>query len=119
MSDLALELQMPILIVTRPDLGTLNHTLLTVESAKSKGLDIIGIVINNFPPSPGKAELTNPELIKRLSGVPIAGVYPRDSSISVERGKIGEIRRVAPTTLSPLLAGTFDAKEFISGLGNQ
>jgi len=116
MSDLALELEMPVLIVARPDLGTLNHTLLTVESARSKGLDIIGIVINNFPPSPGKAELTNPELINRLSGVPIAGVYPGDSSISVEQGKIGEIREVAPSTLSPLLAGTFDAKEFLSGL---
>jgi len=116
MSDLAFELGMPVLIVTRPDLGTLNHTLLTVESALSKGLDIVGIVINNFPPSPDKAELTNPELINRLSGAPIVGVYPRDSSISVEHGKIGKIREVAPSSLSPFLAGTFDANEFLSGL---
>jgi dethiobiotin synthetase len=116
MSDLALELGIPVLIVARPDLGTLNHTLLTVESARTRGLDVLGVVISNFPPSPCKAESTNPELITRLSGVPIVGVYPRDSSISVEQGKIGKIREVAPSTLSPLLAGTFDANEFLSGL---
>lgn len=118
MSDLASELSLPVLIVTRPDLGTLNHTLLTVESAKRRGLEVLGIVINNFPPSPGDAERTNPGLLKRMSGVPILGVYPSDLSLSVEQGRIGEIRRLAPSALSPVFGGTFDEDSFLSALGN-
>jgi dethiobiotin synthetase len=114
MSDLALELNIPILIVTRPNLGTLNHTLLTLESAKRKGLEVAGIVISNYPWDPGIPEQTNPELLLSMTGVNILGILPHDNSLSVEKGDIGNLRDLAKSGLSQELGGTFDIEEFIS-----
>ncbi len=47
-SDLAKFLELPILIVARPDLGTINHSILTVDHARSKGLHIAGILMSQF-----------------------------------------------------------------------
>jgi len=114
MSDLALDLNIPIVIVTRPNLGTLNHTLLTIEHAKRKGLEIAGIVISNYPWDPGIPEQTNPELILSMTGVSILGILQHDNSISVEKGEIGNLRELAGKGLSPALGGTFDMEEFVS-----
>jgi len=116
MSDLALELDLPVLIVTRPNLGTLNHTFLTLESAKKRGLDVAGIVISNFPWDPGLPEQTNPELIFSMTGDNILGVIPNDNSISVVNGDIGNIRDTASLVLSKELGGSFVLEEFLSSL---
>ncbi|MEE9174714.1 MAG: dethiobiotin synthase [Thermodesulfobacteriota bacterium] len=116
MSDLALELDLPVLIVTRPNLGTLNHTFLTLESAKKRGLDVAGIVISNFPWDPGLPEQTNPELILSMTGDNILGVIPNDNSISVVNGDIGNIRDTASSALSEELGGSFVLEEFLSSL---
>ncbi len=116
MSDLALELDLPVLIVTRPNLGTLNHTFLTLESAKKRGLDVAGIVISNFPWDPGLPEQTNPELIFSMTGDNILGVIPNDNSISVVNGDIGNIRDTASSALSEELGGSFVLEEFLSSL---
>ena len=49
MRDLASALQLPVLIVARPGLGTINHTALTVEYARAGGLSVVGVVISNYP----------------------------------------------------------------------
>jgi len=116
MSDLALDLDLPVLIVTRPNLGTLNHTFLTLESAKKRGLDVAGIVISNFPWDPGLPEQTNPELIFSMTGVDILGVIPNNNLISVEKGDIGNIRDTASSALSEELGGSFVLEEFLSSL---
>ncbi|MCH7518481.1 MAG: dethiobiotin synthase [Candidatus Dadabacteria bacterium] len=116
MSDLALDLDLPVLIVTRPNLGTLNHTFLTLESAKKRGLDVAGIVISNFPWDPGLPEQTNPELILSMTGVDILGVIPNNNLISVEKGDIGNIRDTASSALSEELGGSFVLEEFLSSL---
>lgn len=116
MSDLALDLDLPVLIVTRPNLGTLNHTFLTLESAKKRGLDVAGIVISNFPWDPGLPEQTNPELIFSMTGVDILGVIPNNNLISVGKGDIGNIRDTASSALSEELGGSFVLEEFLSSL---
>lgn len=116
MSDLALDLDLPVLIVTRPNLGTLNHTFLTLESAKKRGLDVAGIVISNFPWDPGLPEQTNPELILSMTGDNLLGVIPNDNSISVVNGDIGNIRDTASLVLSKELGGSFVLEEFLSSL---
>jgi dethiobiotin synthetase len=117
MADLARDLGIPLLIVARPDLGTLNHTALTVESARRRGIDILGVVINRFPPSPGLAERSNPGLMAMMTGVPVLGVFPSDPSLSVEEGRRGRIRELAVSAFAPSLGGTFDLEEFILRLG--
>ncbi len=72
--DLAALFCLPVLIVARPGLGTINHTLLTVEALQRKKLPLAGVVINyGREQRQGSAERTNPAVIERLSGVPIIG----------------------------------------------
>ncbi len=72
-ADLAMALDYPLVIVARRGLGTLNHTLLTVEAARLRGLRIAGLVLNaTGPATEDLAEQTNPdELSRRLAGIPI------------------------------------------------
>ncbi len=116
MSDLASDLALSVVVVARPGLGTLNHTLLTVESARSRGLQVLGIIISNFPADPDVAQKTNPELLSAMTDVPILGIFPHDPGILVEKGMIGDIRENALTYLAPVFKGSFDVENFLSRL---
>lgn len=75
--DLAKDFGLPIIVVSKPGLGTINHTMLTVNYAIKEGLDVAGIIINHTrPPERTLAENTNPEIIRRLSPVPVIGIFP-------------------------------------------
>jgi dethiobiotin synthetase len=74
--DLAVELALPVVVVARTGLGTINHTLLTVEAARSAGLDIAGIVMTPWPADPEPIELSNRATVERLSGIPVSGLPP-------------------------------------------
>jgi dethiobiotin synthetase len=74
--DMILDLALPVVIVCRASLGTINHTLLTVEAALSRGIDIAGIIINHNSPDSGLAEVTNPAILRKLSPVPVIGIVP-------------------------------------------
>ena len=75
--DLAKDLGLPVVIVSRPGLGTINHTLLTIEALKNKGLDISGVIINYSEISrKGLSEKTNPEVIEKLGGMTVLGSVP-------------------------------------------
>lgn len=84
--DFAAGLGTPAVIVARPGLGTLNHTLLTVEACLKRGVDIAGIIVNRFPDDPTDAERNNPEQLHELTGLPILGIIP-ELDISVEAGR--------------------------------
>lgn len=88
-SDLITYLGIPAIIVARSGLGTINHTVLTVEHAKSSGISVIGIVLNNY--RGGAAEETNPKMINKLTDTPVIGIIPHDPLINVEEGKHGNI----------------------------
>ncbi len=82
-AHLIAHLKLPMLIVARAGLGTLNHTLLTVAFARQANLPVAGIVLNAIPPKvTGFAEQTNPEEIQRLTGVPVLGVLPHEKRLS-------------------------------------
>jgi dethiobiotin synthetase len=68
----AVELGYPLVVVSPPGLGAINHTLLTVESARSVGLKVALIVINPWPEDPTPIEADNRETIAAMSGVPVA-----------------------------------------------
>lgn len=90
--DLAKDFGLPIIVVSKPGLGTINHTMLTVNYAINKGLDVAGIIINyTQPPERTLAENTNPDIIRRLSPVPVIGIFPylKDlESRTIERGVV-------------------------------
>jgi len=75
--DLARDMNLPVVIVSRPGLGTINHTLLTIEAAKNRGLDVSGVIINySIKTRKGLSEKTNPEVIGNLARVPVLGIIP-------------------------------------------
>lgn len=83
--DLMRDLGLPVIVVSRPSLGTLNHTLLTVNYALNEGIEVAGIVINfTRPPDGDSAEETNPDIIQRLSPVPVLGVFPYIKDVEPE-----------------------------------
>jgi dethiobiotin synthetase len=83
--NLAKELGLPLIVVSRPTLGTINHTLLTVNYALREGITVAGIIINyTYPFESGLAEETNPQVIKQLSPVPLIGIFPYLNSLSDE-----------------------------------
>ena len=88
-ADVAAKLRAPVLIVARAGLGTINHTLLTIESIRHRGLEIAGVVLNESRPTDHDASTaTNAEEIERRSGVPVFGVLPHGDDPSLLRGGI-------------------------------
>ena len=74
--DLASALGLPLVVVARPGLGTINHTLLTLEAARAAGLRVAGVVLTPWPAEPGAVERSNRETIERLGAVGVS-VLPR------------------------------------------
>ena len=91
-ADLALRLQLPLLIVARAALGTINHTLLTIEAARARGLPINGAIYNALSPGPPdlSAQLS-PGVVTRISGIPSAGTIPYDPHVDVDAGRLGRM----------------------------
>ena len=72
-ADLALSLGLPLLIVARAGLGTVNHTALTVLAARSLGLEPVGVILNG-PQDESTAQ--NAPLIERFAEIPVLGRIP-------------------------------------------
>lgn len=73
--DLAEALGLPVVIVARPGLGTINHTLLTISVLRERKIPIAGIVVNYAEEiKPGLAEETSHLVIEKISGVPILAI---------------------------------------------
>ena len=71
-ADLADDLGLPLVVVTRPGLGTLNHTQLTLEAAWARGVRVAGLVVNRYPADPNVAEQTNLDGLAAMA--PLLGV---------------------------------------------
>jgi dethiobiotin synthetase len=72
--DLAVELGLPLVIAASPTLGTINHTLLTIEAARDAGLDVRAVVLTPWPTEPSRMELSNQETIARVGAVEVASL---------------------------------------------
>ncbi len=84
--DLAIDLGLPLLIAARTGLGTINHTLLTIEAARNSGLTVAGVVMTPWLREPEPIELSNRATVERLGGVPVSGLPPTDPSSLAEAG---------------------------------
>ena len=70
--DYALDLGLPLVIAARPGLGTINHTLLTIESARAAGLGVLGVVLTPWPDEPDALQRSNRDTIAALGDVEVA-----------------------------------------------
>lgn len=84
-ADLAREIGLPLIIVSRVRVGTLNHTLLTINAARQHGLIIKGIILNKQENGDlDKVEEQQGKLIEELSDTPILGTCPYIDDVSPE-----------------------------------
>jgi dethiobiotin synthetase len=70
--DLAADVGLPLVIASSPSLGTINHTLLSIEAARARGLAIAGVVLTPWPQAPSAVERSNRETISRHGRVAVA-----------------------------------------------
>ena len=84
--DLMVDLQLPTLVVARTGLGTVNHTLLTVEALRRRKLDVLGVILNDVPkPADAQMIAENVEMIERFGDVQVLGVLPWLAADAEER----------------------------------
>jgi dethiobiotin synthetase len=79
-SDLAAEMNLPVVVVARNYLGALNHTLLTVENIRARGLQCAGVILNHTDDVEDAATTTNPSVLEDIMNVPILFQIQKDQS---------------------------------------
>lgn len=108
LADLARALAAPVLVVTPPGLGTLNHTALTLEALAGRRLTVAGLVIGSWPETPDIAKRNNLQDLESLAGEPLSGVL-RSGAARLDQAAF---RRLASEGLAPGLGGRFDPAGF-------
>lgn len=91
-AEFAAELGAPVVVVARAILGTINHTLLTVECAQWHGLEVAAVVLNRPDEANTEADATNPNWVRRLTNLPVIG--PLDfygGEMSVENCELSKL----------------------------
>ncbi|MBS1879992.1 MAG: dethiobiotin synthase [Actinobacteria bacterium] len=76
--DLAVDLGLPVVVAASPGLGTINHTLLTLESVRAVGLEARSVVLTPWPRRPSEVEESNRETIAALGRAPVLTLPPLD-----------------------------------------
>ena len=114
MSDFARDMGLSLVIVSRPGLGTLNHTLLSIEHAKSAGLEILGVVVSNYPKNPGLAESLNIAALKELTDVDVIGVIPSIDGLDVQKGTSGNLAENCSDFFINAVGGKLNLNNFLT-----
>lgn len=94
--DYARDLALPLVIAARPGLGTINHTLLTIEVARAAGLEVLAVVLTPWPEAPSAMELSNRATIARIAEVEV-DVLPHVALTGDALASAGAELRVTPT----------------------
>lgn len=85
--DMIKWLGLPLVVVAKSGLGTINHTVLTVKAAQATNIEVAGVIFNRWPEKPGLAEETNSGIIEALTGVPILGRLPEVADLNDAAGR--------------------------------
>jgi dethiobiotin synthetase len=86
LADFVKLIDLPVIIVSRVRLGSINHILLTIAACEKYGLEMSGIVINRMPSNPSKVERMTPKLVQKLSGLPVIAIMPEQNMPKFELG---------------------------------
>jgi dethiobiotin synthetase len=104
--DLIRWLGLPLAVVAKSGLGTINHTVLTVKAAQAAGVKVAGVILNRYPDNPGLAAASNPGVIQALTGVPILGKLPEVPDLTSPAGRevfLAAITPIAEQICGPIL----------------
>jgi dethiobiotin synthetase len=78
--DLAIELGLPLVIAARPGLGTISHSLLTLEAARAVALEVAGLVMTPWPDEAGEMEVSNRDTVAELGRIEVTTLQRLDTS---------------------------------------
>ena len=93
--NLIRDLALPVVVMTRYQLGTLNHTLLTLDILKQTGIPIKGVVFNQTGPEVlDTIEQAQPQLIEALSGVKVLGEVPYIKNLNTNSFSSGKLKEL-------------------------
>jgi len=99
--DLARWLNLPVLVVARSGLGTINHTVMTVKTLEQAGLPVVGVILNRYPQEPNLAARTNPQVIAAITGRPILAKVPIIDDVTAPAGTAALRAALQPVVTSP------------------
>jgi dethiobiotin synthetase len=103
-ADLAADLGLRLIVVVGSRLGALNQTLLTLECARRRGLDVAGTVLNQITREEDLAQATNAEALEKLSGAPCLAKLPfLPDAAELSRERLAEIGEPLRSRLSAQL----------------
>jgi len=89
--DLAVEFDLPVVIIARSNPGMINHTFMTIDCVRAAELKIAGVVINSYNATEATiAENTAEQLISQCTGVNILSVVPFDETVDIREQDLGE-----------------------------
>ncbi|MGI5416428.1 dethiobiotin synthase [Actinomadura luteofluorescens] len=112
-ADLARWLGAAVVVVARPDLGTLNHTALTLEAMAHRGVQLAGVVIGAWPDDPDLAMRSNIRDLETIAARPLSGALPAGAGALDP----AEFLVAAHRGLAPSFGGGFDAAAFRAAFG--
>ncbi|MDF2566398.1 MAG: Dethiobiotin synthetase [Massilibacillus sp.] len=96
LADMMKAFALPAVIVSKPRLGAINHTVLTYEYAKQRGIELNGVILNRWEAdSAGVLEESNIEYIEAMTGLPIVGKFPLTKHIDVNKNCTYNLAEVA------------------------
>ncbi len=91
-ADFAVQLGWPVVVVSRNKLGVLNHTLLTVESVRARGLALAGVVLNDADGAEDAARRTNRQVLEECLPCPLLGQVPCHAGVADVGGILRQLR---------------------------
>ncbi|WP_205752440.1 dethiobiotin synthase [Cryptosporangium phraense] len=133
MAELAWSMQAPAVVVTAAGRGTLNHTALTLEALRARGIPLAGLMIGRWPDEPDLTARSNLADLEALSGRPLDGALPENAAGPIKspgfpdagaslarllemagrrRERSAPFEATARAGLSPAFGGTFDGSTF-------
>ena len=98
--DLILLLDLPVLLVARSGLGTLNHTLLTLRYGSEQGLRFLGVVLNQNRPRKTLADQTNLETLRERTDVSLLGGFPYFKKAGIREKNIERSKELLRETIA-------------------
>lgn len=99
--EISLALQLPLLVVARPSLGTVNHTVLTIEYARRRGCEVLGVIMNGRTHESQQFIEENIAMIEQATDVPVIAVMPLVSDPMIYRSLfVAEMKRLITGTMN-------------------
>ena len=102
-------LELPLILVARSSLGTINHILLSLFYCQEEGLEVKGVIMSESTPDADPSEASNAQLVAQFSGVPVLGSFPYLRDYAGVKGN--------RTFLAQIFTEHIDMEKLLQGLG--